>query len=426
LAKIRWYIELLIFLLFATILYPTFSSLTNMVVINNTGQISVTMVWAKSGSAEDIQAAVDAVAAVGGGVVYIPEGDFSFTIDSNKKAANNMPAGVIIPGGVSVIGAGIGKTILREVERPPDPAFMFTVNGINGKRVRISGISFIGYKFTEEGNPFTYGICVMGATDYRIDHCYFEDFSSKAIDVTSNWIGGVNRGVIDHCIFDNPYHDNQNVTGVNGGQKLWGYGIVVCGNGYNETWYENIEDVLGKYDGLRNIVYIEDCIFSRCRHAVAGSTVGGGFYVIRHCNITMPRYQGMLDVHGSWFPAPYVGGRGLEAYDNVINGTDKGGKGFPNVAILIRGGGGVVYNNTIINTTEGAIWLQREDANPICAVKDLWIWNNNLINSSPLITNNGNYTENVDYFLRAPNLTQDGFEYTPYPYPHPLTLEKGP
>ena len=32
--------------------------------------------------------------------------------------------------------------------------------------------------------------------------------------------------------------------------------------------------------------------------------------------------------------------------------------------------------------------------------------------------------ENRDYFLRKPGKNEDGFEYVPYTYPHPLTQEK--
>lgn len=399
----------------------TFSLLTNEVVIKNSGQISVTEVIAKSGSAEDIQEAVDYVASRGGGTVYIPAGDFAFRINPNKQASNGIPSGVIIPGGVNVIGAGMNRTILRVVERPPDSNLMFSIEG-NNKSVRISGISFIGYKFSREGDPWTDGICIMGAKDFRIDHCYFEDFSGSAIECANHWIRGANRGVIDHCIFDNPYTTNSSVQG----EKVWPYGVLVGGTGREDCWHD-ITYYLGQYDGKENIVYIEDCVFRRCRHATVGSTVGGGFYVIRHCNITYPAYQGMIDVHESYASSPYVGGRGLEAYDNILiwNASNDWGAAY---AFLIRGGGGVIYNNTIQYITyqnSYAIYAAKRGSNPLCYVKNLYIWGNTLIGTSNLlkIVNEGYglLQENVDYFLRSPNQQQDGFVYAPYPYPHPLT-----
>lgn len=367
---------------------------------------------AESGSAEDIQAAVDAVVASSEtGSVYLPEGDFPFTIDPDKIARNNYPAGVISYGGINIIGAGIGKTILRMTE-PPPIAYMFAVDGTNGARVRISGISFIGNKFSEEGNPENNGIIMMGATDFRIDHSYFEDFSGKAILTTGNR-GGLNRGLVDHCVFDNPYHDDPGVTGPGGGQTRWAYGLICEGSGYESSWIPDINDLLGKYDGVNNILYVEDCIFKRCRHAVSGSTIGGGFITLRHCDISMPRHGGMTDVHGSWWDSPYVGGRGLEAYNNIIDGTEWTVPFGSHCAFLLRGGGGAIHNNNIINTRDAVVWISREDANPICAIKDLYIWNNSVSgDTGPLIHDAGGFTENVDYFLH------EKLNYTPYPYPH--------
>lgn len=401
--------------------YSAIAQLTYTARIKSTGQIS-TKVWAKSGSAEDIQVAVDAVAAMGGGTVYIPEGDFEFRISVNKVAANNIPAGVIIPGGVNIIGAGFNKTILRVVEVPSNDNCMFAVEGYN-KSIRISGISFIGYKFTMEGQPWTWAIDMMGAKDFRIDHCYFEDFSGAAITCTNHHVSGANRGVIDHCIFDNPYVDNPEVEG----EKVWPYGIEIGGPGYESSWHP-ITYYLGQYDGKENIIYIENCNFTRCRHCTAGSTIGGGWYVIRHCHISMPAYQGEIDVHESYASSPYVGGRGLEAYYNTLIWDTTEIFGSPYI-FLIRGGGGVIFNNTIVYTEQQgnyAIYAAKRGANPLCFVKDLWIWNNTLIGTSNLLQvvdeGYGLLRENVDYFLRAPNQQQDGFTYIPYPYPHPLTI----
>jgi hypothetical protein len=135
----------------------------------------------------------------------------------------------------------------------------------------------------------------------------------------------------------------------------------------------------------------------------------------------------MIDVHESYASSPYVGGRGLEAYDNILiwNASNDWGAAY---AFLIRGGGGVIYNNTIQYITyqnSYAIYAAKRGSNPLCYVKNLYIWGNTLIGTSNLlkIVNEGYglLQENVDYFLRSPNQQQDGFVYAPYPYPHPLT-----
>ena len=71
------------------------------------------------------------------------------------------------------------------------------------------------------------------------------------------------------------------------------------------------------------------------------------------------------------------------------------------------------------------VWLRDEsEAPPTGSITQTYIWD-----QEAHVTNswNGQYLQveagvdlNVDYFLRQPNMTQDGWGYTPYPYPHPL------
>jgi len=63
-------------------------------------------VSASSCSLEDVQSAIGAVEASGGGTVYIPEGDCIWD-DGGFYGA------IIDNGSVSLVGAGVGKTILR-------------------------------------------------------------------------------------------------------------------------------------------------------------------------------------------------------------------------------------------------------------------------------------------------------------------------
>jgi hypothetical protein len=253
---------------------------------NVANRSTVPAIKAKSGSAKDIQGAVDAIASTpeGMGVVYIPEGNFSFDINITTNI------GVTIPGGISIIGAGINRTILYMSEKTaPDTtgkrrAIMFYVDGSNGKPVRISGISFKGYvnysKTCRENSDCdnypdepewgaTGGVVISNGRHFRIDNCSFKDFTNAAISISS-----LSYGVIDHCSIDNPYKDYPTVASTNStGRKVWGYGIIVGGTG---AW-PKIEDVLGKYDGKNVVVYIEDCNFSRTRHlSLLLITVGHG------------------------------------------------------------------------------------------------------------------------------------------------------
>jgi hypothetical protein len=159
-------------------------------------------------------------------------------------------------------------------------------------------------------------------------------------------------------------------------------------------------------------MYIEDCTFKRTRHAIAGN--GGGFYIVRHCTFTDPDpYNfGQLDVHGG-IGGGGIGGRGLEAYNNTIVGAE----GYDaSQAFWLRGGGGVVYNNTMQNIWYGVGLYSEDGQQQKCKLHDLWVWGNSM-DRGTLINNAGGFTQNVDYFLYAKS------GYTPYPYPHPLTLD---
>jgi len=399
--------------------YPAITSSISSVTIKNTGTLSILHINASSGSVEDIQTAVDLIIAAGGhGIVYIPDGIFDFVIDPDKIGPTNVPTGVIIPGGVSVIGQGKEKTILRQPSDPPQSSTMFLVDGRNDLESRISSIGFDGYVETTEDFGNT-GVTVLGAKDFRVDHCNFTDLSSKGIYVANNYLPyGVNRGVIDHCDFDNPYKDNLDIP-----DRLWGYGIIVVSTFY--SWEPNIDNILGRYDDIENVVYIEDCTFRRTRHAIAAN--GGGHYVARYNYFTemlLAHYGSYIDAHGSSGAAPAVGTRAIEVYNNVIEDSPCDERSLPNPAywgqylgmgVGIRGGGGVIFGNELIHGATGikiysdAVWEQ-------CEPHDIWIWGNNFTDIGNNIVAEPPSVENEDYFLYE----KPG--YTPYPYPHPLTL----
>jgi hypothetical protein len=403
-------------------LSPAISSLMNDVVIRSTGKISTTEVTARSGSPEDIQAALNAVVAAGGGTVYVPEGDWVF-----NPPKVMWGCGVEIIGGVNVIGAGIGKTILRTtVDLTGVTTYMFGIDGTNGKPSRISGISFIGKVPGEEtGDEIdNVGITIDNAKDFRVDHCSFTDYSGMAIFV------GNSQGIIDHCSFDNPYKDSWQPHNQSAPYwSVWGYGIVIVGD-YG-TW-DPLPSYLGQYRTLT--VYIENCNFSRCRHAISSNS--NAFYVSRYNYFERSAAYGQNDVHGN--AGNGMGGRGLEAYGNVYNLTDESYSLGQDSAILLRGGGGVAWNNTVIlNLSYGTPTVQFSNDGEVYPydVRQLFIWSNTAMwtngtlidfNSRITVVEAVNVTENVNYFLRAPSQTLDGFAYTPYPYPHPLTIETTP
>jgi hypothetical protein len=384
---------------------------------------------AESGSPEDIQKAVDIIASLGGGVVYIPKGNFTFSINYTLKRINNGYAGVQIPGGVGVIGAGRDKTILFcplscwNYSLRSSQAF-FVLDGRNNNPIRISGITFQGsvnLSLGADDDRYLAGILAYGVKDYRIDHNTFLDFPHTAIGVSGNYVHKWNRGVIDHNIFDNPYKDTfWNYTG---NLPYWGYGIIVGGDYPN---YPSMDYYLGNYHN--NTAFIEDNLFSRHRHSIAMSA-SGGWSVVRRNNFTtmiISYYGSYIDAHG--------GARGYEVYNNMINNspTDYRSVGnqtqyygkYMGVGVNPRGGSGMVFNNTFINFDYGAaIQLSNDQSNPTYRLNGFWVWNNAFINVTTelgISAGDFNITEGKEYFLFKKSC------YQPYLYPHPLTLEDLP
>lgn len=102
------------------------------------------------------------------------------------------------------------------------------------------------------------------------------------------------------------------------------------------------------------------------------------------------------------------------------------------MGLSTEGGGGVVYNNTFgpnLGTCISMGCPETDDPTLVerCKINDFYIWDNTFTESGTSISvqscTREQPVENEHYFLRPPNLAEDGLEYTPYPYPHPLTIE---
>lgn len=463
-------------------LSPAFSSLINSVVINTTGEISLSSITAKSGSPADIQSAVNAVVAAGGGTVYVPAGTFAFNPPLNG-------VGITIPcttAPINIIGAGCGTlaeygtndtisgasiTVLEETQLAGN-ATMFqrswSGQSYSGAPIRISGISFVGMvNLTAEGQSNDVAMSIPCTTDFRVDHCNFVNFEGWGISTGANTGGThplIDRGVIDHCSFDNPYKTDEQPYNASGAYySVWGYGIIVYNDYY--TWDPNIADYLGNYYNVttylssatgqpdRNTpipqpIYIENCNFSRCRHAISSN--GAGFYVARYDYFQQPAPYGQCDMHGD-VGTPAWGSRGSEVYSCLFNLADNSYTadqiGSGTQAFEPRGGGGVYWNNTVI-TSPGSetliVGFGNDGESAPYDVEQLYIWNNTAMYSNGTTYNfdakflsnslgstaggsTSNCYVNVNYFLFAPNGTNaNGLtgpsSYTPYTYPLPLTL----
>ncbi len=438
----------LIALLAGILLTPSaYSVLTSSITVPSSGYIMTgNEIVAQSGSVTDIQAAVDVVAMAGGGTVHIPAGNFTFNLfaSANPRDGGGQLTGVKVPGGVNVIGAGNNQTILytptncwRSGGNAVYGDRLFYLDGSNGRPIRISGIVFQGsvnYSSTlittYGSNPDSadggaiIGIYEYGVTDFRIDHCTFLDFSNAAVAFNSKFATPRegNCGLIDHCIIDNPYKNIYwNITGY---YPLWGYGFIVNGAGWNDGIWRDKSEIFGKYGP--EIVYIEDNSFARCRHDIAAAGQGSdAYYVARYNNFTdnvREHYCSFIDAH--------PGARGFEAYNNnFINvpldyrslGSSWGS--INNRASTPYSGSGLFYNNRIEKCSVGVLFTSISTDKE--KVDGWWVWGNTLVNTNTLVSiGSSNYPirENIEYFLRSPNQDQDGFTYTPYQYPFPLTV----
>jgi len=482
--KAHAFLAVYITLIGALSIYAAFSSSTHSQSITNIGNISTIEIVAKSGYWRDIQEAVDAVAAAGGGNVYVPAGTWNFV----NVGESWTGARVIIPAGVNIFGAPTGRTnglpydgvgmnpndqvvewktvLVLPWDMPgsfksgqpgyPTPVwFKIEGNGDPNKSSRISNIKFVGYRFFNLDSTRVYrGVWIESVIDFRIDHCAFQDITGGGVIVNGNYAKKV-RGVIDHCIFNN----TNGYVVANYDECTVGYGVGF-GRGYGNLWEDDATKVLGQYTNYT--VFIEDCYFSKWRHCVASNR--GAHYVFRHNTIendfgyssldahgwfeticenpshgiiinpdavydkTIGKWRcslcgDILDAEGSYFYTHIVGTRAIEFYNNkIINATQY------YWGAQIRGGAGVVFNNIIGGGTYHHFlyfWLDadnRPEGSKVW-IHDFYIWNNTLIGGVDLIVEydpNNHITEGVNYFLYKPDW------YTPYPYPHPLTLTGTP
>lgn len=428
-------------------------------------------VWANNGSAVAIQAAVDQVAAAGGGNVHIPAGTYNFYEPGKNWIAVGVPAGV------NIFGAPTERDEKDQVIKwktrlvmpfiPPNNARFFNINGDSDpdKPIRFSDIEMIGYRAFHLNDPGANenitiakyrGIVLSNIVDFRVDHCLFNETADGGI-----WIGGVAdcniRGVIDHNKFINeigipagPWNNSD--IGQAYRERTLGYGIGIGCVG-SSIWDSYIENVLGQYGlskttGEVNVagsVYIEDNYFSRWRHCV--SSGHGAHYVFRHNIVENDCGSGSIDGHGVYVN---VGTRCMEFYENQFLDPVNCWEGklywsnrmMPTPTHLRGPLSGIIFNNYVRgyrlyelpDYPEGhGSFLHHlpEGGYPT----DWWYWNNTL---EPDTTPFWNWAPQYYYFVephpttfptQLPGPTSQGtpsVTYEPYPYPHPLTLGETP
>jgi hypothetical protein len=429
-------------------------------------------ITAASGHWADIQAAVDQVVAAGGGDVHIPAGDWN-VVNVGEAWTGFL---INVPTSVSVFGATTERDADDQVvewetrliipwaaspESGSHGPFIFGFHGseFGDDFTRISDIEFIGYYNPDHDwlTRRTYMIAAIGldyVNEYRVDHVRTEHMRYGGVKI---W-GREARGVIDHCSFENPVWYSQ---GASMSDMDIGYGVSSSRIGYNfqsaregllEYWDSDDQDVLGKYTRYSN--YIEDCYFTTWRHALASNW--GAHYVVRHSTFEDEYVFGTVDAHGWGFygcyapdgywcynRGPYdtymaenypgwtqeeiddyweenkvvgwLGTRAFEVYNNTFEGTDP--ERSHGSVVFARGGASAHFNNDVGLNSDG-INRYFEAGNEGTWEESwnrIWIWGNNL---GPSISLNAP-TSNPD----IPVVESRPAWYTPYTYPHPLTID---
>lgn len=366
---------------------------------------------AASCSAAAVQSAIDSARA--GDLVLVPAGTCTWnttvSIPSDKK--------------LTVQGAGQDSTII--IRSPTG-----LVLNLNQSGSRVTGFTF------------RTGTINLDGDDWRIDSNLFAATSSffEAIIVRGDRENAHPRGVIDHNEFT-------------GGAR-----IVVIGWSSTAThviWSQPLS--LGAASGQK--VFVEDNTFRYTQWSGVFDTNYGGRFVFRHNTVT----NGYVEVHSL---QQGRAARSWEIYDNTF--TQEGAARLW-VPLFIRGGTGVIYNNTVRGTwgqptitldnvrsfstgydygvcngrspadgnqlpngwpcrdqigrgSDTALWTTRNPY-PSQLSEPAYFWNNTAPGGGALSIYVHNKTNawivaGRDFFTNTP---RPG--YAPYPYPHPLTQE---
>lgn len=381
-------------------------------------------VYADSGHWQDIQNAVDEAELRGIKNVMIPEGDFNFV---NIDEAWHT---VLVPAGINVFGAGCITTNFDETNqvsnwltilRMPysvgavgaDPAARwFHVIGTEdpNKPTRMSGFAMVGFRYIDNSDPKLYeAIRFTSVIDFRADHLLLQDIAGNGIVIANDKLPNVlGCGVVDHCKLTNtdgfpaPYET-----------RTLGYGVYFRLSWSSDFWDDNRVALIGKY--TQRTVFVEDCYFQRWRHCMASNQAV--HYVFRYNTIKHDWGYNSIDAHGQE-NAANTATMAVEIYGNTILDPIMP-RQYTQSGMGIRGGCGVIFNNTVDGNYYG-IQLLYEAIDDKYALRNMYVWNNTITGATQDYNFAGGLVENEHYFLYA----LPGYE--PYPYPHPNTLEEEP
>jgi Pectate lyase superfamily protein len=301
-------------------------------------------------------------------------------------------------------GAGFDQTVLfRQIDGTTSSLLRSTGHA----QVRVTGIRFEGVSILdpdgqELSNGREVGVLLEDAVDFRVDHCSFSHTGFAGVRTN-----GSSSGVVDHCTFEEQF---KRAVGTDG------YGVVVYG----------IDALEGEPFGSARATFIEDSFFRKCRHAAAANK--GARYVFRYNHVVENVVAHAVDAHGHEYGSS-VGTEWIDVHDNLIENPSYQGPpcaadSAACYAVHIRGGQGVIWNNSFISYNQG-IQLRQDTDQP---TGPAYLWGNSLVinegsqsrcpndETSPMLCARGTMGIPI-FFLSPPD------DYVPFPYPHPLVTD---
>lgn len=274
----------------------------------------------------NVQAAVDA--SVAGDTVYL----------NCSSAAWSAP--VIVTKGITIMGNGPSATTLTA-----NNSCLFSVTLGSGADFRIHDLGIAGsggscggletqfIRLSGTGYSPQWGTSGTIWNSLRADHLKFTNTNEHAFTIDPWWnIPSSPKALFDHITFTS----NQ-----------WSRLLKIAGS--NLSWKDP-----DNY-GTSNAVFIEDSTFNWTGGATGEllDTEHGTRLVVRHNTIT----NGDIQMHDTGSTPAARGQRVTEIYNNTISCPD--GSNCQNMpAMGLRGGGFIVYNNTITGNFFAATWPQ--------------------------------------------------------------------
>ncbi|MBN1524601.1 MAG: hypothetical protein JW904_08965 [Spirochaetales bacterium] len=308
-----------------------------------------------------------------------------------------------ISSGIHLKGQGPGNTVISQTETDGSANLVY-IAGKQGAPFMVSAITFTA-PASIEPNQSTSIFIAGDCKNFRITNCAFTAQNGHSINIR-----GYTYGVIDHCDF------------LSAAQEVI---VVFDGNNGEDSWLRPLS--LGTQDA----VFVEDCTFdfqTKGDHAITSNN--GARYVFRYNTIQSSRDTNstQVDAHGNYFADR--GTFSVEIYNNTL----KSGRSW--YGLYIRGGTGVIFNNTFTGDYPNPIVFTCyrafvEDAGTPCGyvacswpaidqIHDFHVWNN-VCNEAPASVTVLDRGQDQLFVQKG----RDYFEtplagYTPFVYPHPL------